>query len=202
MKKREVTTKPRLTREDWIEAGTAQLVMKSIDSVRVEPLAELLSVSRGSFYWHFKSRVELLDAILATWRDRQTSRIIERLREDLSLTPAERLVRLRSLQTETKRGKDAAALELSIRAWARRDKNAKRVVEEVDRERINVVRSLLIDSGMPAELADRWSIISYAFTVGESLIRENLPEEQRKLCRDTLMEAQFQSMNERGRKVR
>lgn len=47
--------KRRLTREDWIEAATKRLISRSIDAVRVESLATEMKVSRGSFYWHFKS---------------------------------------------------------------------------------------------------------------------------------------------------
>ncbi len=92
--------KRRLTREDWIEAATHRLVKRSIDAVRVEPLADDLKVSRGSFYWHFKSRSELLEAILTTWQERQTRRIVERIRQDRLMSPAEQLERLRKLASE------------------------------------------------------------------------------------------------------
>jgi len=170
--------KRRLTREDWIEAATKRLISRSIDAVRVESLATEMKVSRGSFYWHFKSRGELLDAILSHWRDRQTRRINERIREDRTLSPEERVVRLRSLPARTKSTEDAASLELAIRAWARRDRNARRCVEEVDRDRIAIVRELLLDVKIPPQEAETLAFVSYAYTIGESLIREQMTDEQ------------------------
>lgn len=170
--------KRRLTREDWIEAATKRLISRSIDAVRVESLATELKVSRGSFYWHFKSRGELLDAILSHWRDRQTRRINERIREDRTLSPEERVVRLRSLPARTKSTEDAASLELAIRAWARRDRNARRCVEEVDRDRITIVRELLLDVKIPPQEAETLAFVSYAYTIGESLIRDQMTDEQ------------------------
>jgi len=39
----------------------------SLDNVKVNILAKKLGVTRGSFYWHFKSRQELIDALLDRW---------------------------------------------------------------------------------------------------------------------------------------
>ncbi len=57
----------RLTREDWIDAASAALERDGVAAVAVAPLAAGLSVTRGSFYWHFASRDELLDAALRRW---------------------------------------------------------------------------------------------------------------------------------------
>ena len=186
----------RLTREDWIEAATKRLILRSIDAVRVGSLAAELDVSRGSFYWHFKSRGELLDAILAHWRDRQTRRINERIREDRTLTPEERVVRLRSLPARTKSTEDAASLELAIRAWARRDRSARRCVEEVDRDRITLVRELLADVNLPPPEAETLAFVNYAYTIGESLIRDVMTDEQIAKCRVRVLSYQLAGMTE------
>lgn len=188
--------KRRLTREDWIEAATKRLISRSIDAVRVESLATELKVSRGSFYWHFKSRGELLDAILSHWRDRQTRRINERIREDRTLSPEERVVRLRSLPARTKSTEDAASLELAIRAWARRDRNARRCVEEVDRDRITIVRELLFDVKIPPQEAETLAFVSYAYTIGESLIREQMTDEQIAKCRVRVLSYQLAGLTD------
>jgi len=42
-------------------------------AVRVEPLARSLKVSKGSFYWHFKNREELLECLLREWEQEKIS---------------------------------------------------------------------------------------------------------------------------------
>lgn len=79
-----------LTRMDWILAATAALGQSGVDSVRVEALARRLKTSKGSFYWHFKDRPDLLEAVLALWEAEGTSDVIA-MAADLP-TPRERLV--------------------------------------------------------------------------------------------------------------
>jgi AcrR family transcriptional regulator len=60
-------SKPRLSREHWIEAALDALGEGGVAAVAVEPLAARLGVTKGSFYWHFPSRDALLVAALERW---------------------------------------------------------------------------------------------------------------------------------------
>lgn len=182
--------KQRLTRQDWVDAAISRLMKSGVDAVRVEPLADEIGVSRGSFYWHFKSRRELLTAILEEWRQYQTRRIVERIRKNVELTPLQRIVRLRMLPPRTKTTSSAAAFELAIRAWAMRDKLASKIVNQVDAERLAFTASLLRDAGMSEDEAGHWALLGYAFTLGESLLRDKLSDRQIYECRSRLLIAQ------------
>lgn len=188
--KNQETTKRRLTREDWIDAATRRLIKRSIDAVRVEPLADDLKVSRGSFYWHFRSRAELLDALLTTWQERQTRRIVGRIRQDRHLSAEQQLAKLRALPARTKSTHEAAALELAIRAWARRDNSALRVVKAVDAERIDFTQSLIAEAGAESAESRYWALIGYAYTLGESLLRERMTDQEILECRSRLLKSQ------------
>jgi AcrR family transcriptional regulator len=186
-----ISTRRRLTRQDWINAGIDRLVSHGVDGIRVEPLADIMKVSRGSFYWHFKSRRELLEAILDNWREHQTRRIVERIRRDQNLAPIERLVRLRMLPPRTRTTQEAAAFELAVRTWALRDKAVRRAVEKVDAERVSFTASLLADASMPEDEAEYWALIGYAYTIGESMLRTIMSDEQIVDCRARLLETQL-----------
>jgi AcrR family transcriptional regulator len=187
--------KKSLTRDDWIGAAIKRLVNLSVDAVRVEPLAAEIGVSRGSFYWHFKSRRDLLEGILAKWRENQTRRIVERIRQDRRLGLREQMVQLRLIRGS--RGADAAsALELAIRAWARRDPQARRVVEEVDRERLEFTASLLREGGASVEEAESLSLLSYAYAIGESLLQNVVTDDQVARCRAFVLNAQFATFSD------
>ena len=57
----------RLNADDWAQAALELLAEQGVAAVAVEPLARRLGVTKGSFYWHFKSRDALLTATLERW---------------------------------------------------------------------------------------------------------------------------------------
>src|SRR6516162_3848865 len=64
---RATNRKRRLSRGDWIAAAFDAIADGGLSAVAVEPLATRLGVTKGSFYAHFSSRDELIDATLQSW---------------------------------------------------------------------------------------------------------------------------------------
>ena len=58
------------SREVWMEAAKAALLEGGVDAVKIQPLAGRLSLSRTSFYWFFRDREEMLDALIERWETR------------------------------------------------------------------------------------------------------------------------------------
>jgi AcrR family transcriptional regulator len=56
-----------LGRDEWLRAARLALLRGGVEAVRVAQLARDLGVTKGSFYWHFKDRDELLEMLLAEW---------------------------------------------------------------------------------------------------------------------------------------
>lgn len=76
-------TRPRerktLTRTDWTVAALDALARDGLRAVAVEPLAERLGATKGSFYWHFRDRNALLEAAVTHWERTATDELISRL---------------------------------------------------------------------------------------------------------------------------
>ena len=70
MEMREVQSQ-RLNRGAWLREALEVLRESGIDHVKVEPLAKRLGVTKGSFYWHFKDRADLLRALPEHWAKSQ-----------------------------------------------------------------------------------------------------------------------------------
>ena len=62
--------------EAFLEAAYARLIEGGVDAVKVAPLAEALTLTRTAFYWHFKDRESLLEALLARWEAKNTGNLI------------------------------------------------------------------------------------------------------------------------------
>lgn len=64
--------------ELWLQAAHDALLDGGVEAVKIQVLAKDLNLSRASFYWFFKDREELLAALLAQWREKNTGNIIKR----------------------------------------------------------------------------------------------------------------------------
>lgn len=158
-----------LTPESWIEAATQVLVDQGIDHVRVDVLATQLAVTRGSFYWHFRDREDLLRRVLQAWRESATEQLTRRL-ETASTDPREQLRDVISLPFRGRAAARAARIELAIRAWARRDEMARQAVDEADASRIAYHTQVFAALGFaPVEAAQR-AFVLYSYEVAESLL--------------------------------
>lgn len=154
-----------LSREDWIHAAQRVLVKSGIESVRVDNLAKELRITRGSFYYHFENRCDLLEAVLSNWRGRATESVIRSLQQ-ANVSPRAQILKLMELPLHGEAAKQAAAIELAIRAWARRDQKAREAIDEVDSYRLRYIESLLTQMGFGTNAKDvAFVIYSYQLSV-------------------------------------
>jgi AcrR family transcriptional regulator len=79
----------RLGRDDWVAAALDAFERHGSAGVAVVPLAKALGVTRGSFYWHFDTRDELLAAALERWEREHSDAVLTAM--DAVADPRERL---------------------------------------------------------------------------------------------------------------
>ena len=155
----------KLGRADWLGAALKALEHGGLGAVRVLPIASALGASRGSFYWHFRDRDELLDSVLEHWDTEWTDAVIEHSLT-ASLDAGERLRNLAEDVLEHRRGR----FDPAIRAWALHDRRAAAVVRRVDRKRIAYLRSLFRGIGFSEEEAEARTRLTLAYFVGDHVI--------------------------------
>ncbi len=61
-----------------MKAASNLIAQEGVQAVAVEPLALALGVTKGSFYWHFQSRDELIHAALEAWEQDQSTDVVNR----------------------------------------------------------------------------------------------------------------------------
>ena len=176
---RAAETTARLSPEHWIEAATEVLVDQGIDHVRVDVLAGQLGVTRGSFYWHFRDREDLLRRVLSAWRERATEQLTRRL-ERAHTDSREQLHDVISLPFRGRAAVQAARIELAIRAWARRDEMARAAVDEADAARIAYHVHLFASLGFELAEARSRAFLLYGYEVAESLLHRQGSDEQKR----------------------
>ena len=177
--------KPRvqLDRDAWALAATDVLADEGIAGLRVEVLAKRLKVTKGSFYWHFQDRRDLLTAVLEVWKDGRIRDIVKQTRAQ----PGRELEQIYHVIDvySASRSRRGAMIELAVRDWARRDAEAAAIVAEVDDIRLRCARDLYLACGVPMEEASSRCMLLYAYVFGISLmIYDKFDSDPARLKRD------------------
>ena len=153
-------------KSQWTQAALEALRKGGVAGVRVERLAGELGITKGSFYWHFRGRGELLEALLEFWAREMTEAEFERIRE-VKGGLARRLVTL----AEDVLDKGMGRYDPAVRAWARADRKVAAAVAQVDRRRVRALTGFFEEGGFtPAEARTRARLF-YTFLLGEPQVR-------------------------------
>jgi AcrR family transcriptional regulator len=151
-----------LSRADWIAAARDLLVTEGVEAVKILRLADLLQVTRGSFYWHFKDRADLLEALLRLWAGSNTRAVIEAAGTGPDLTAGI----LALFECWIYRERFDPRLDSAIRDWARRDPAVRRAVKRADDRRVAAIAALFERDGWAARRAFAQARVLYFTQVG------------------------------------
>ena len=176
-------TRVQLDRQSWVTAAVEVLAEEGIAGLRVEVLAKRLKVTKGSFYWHFQDRRDLLLAILHHWKD---GRIRDIIKQTHARPGEEQSQIFHVIEVySASRNRRGMMIELAVRDWARRDAEAAAIVAEVDDVRLRCARDLFLACGVPMEEASSRCMLLYAYVFGVSLmIYEKFDSDVLRLKRD------------------
>jgi AcrR family transcriptional regulator len=134
------------TKDDWLRAARLALLHGGPDAVRVEPLARALGVTKGSFYWHFRDRRALLEALLREWEE-ETQLLTDALkRADPRGALPSVIEELAKRNQTSERGESPS--DAAIFAWAALDPRVAKRANQSERERMLLFRRLTGKAGL------------------------------------------------------
>lgn len=166
----------RLSRDAWIAAALDALVHGGVEKVKILPLAETLGVTRGSFYWHFKDRDELLQALLDLWTHKNTHGIVTQAnhgRESI----VDAILNVFELWVDATRFDPK--LDFAVREWARRSDHVHSIVQTADAERVAALARMFQRAGYPSKEAFIRARILYYMQIGYFALDVNEPLKRR-----------------------
>ncbi len=131
-----ITVRNQLQRFDWLQQALDVFVSAGIDAVRITRLADDLGVTRGSFYWHFENREDLIDALVGYWKDKNTAAIIRSVEQAADLEDGI----FGYFETCVDAAHFDPRLDLAIREWSRRSRPIRELVDREDAARIGALQ--------------------------------------------------------------
>ena len=151
------------TRDDWLDLALSVLAAEGVAHVTVLDLSERLGVSRSSFYWYFKDRDELLDALLDRW-DRLNTRSIVIEAETPAANVNEAVCNV--FRCWVNPAIFSPRLDFAVREWARRSAKVRKALDRADSERTAAIKALFARFGYPDEDALVRARVLYFMQIG------------------------------------
>ena len=164
-----------LQRIDWLRRALELFVAEGIDAVRITRLADDLQVTRGSFYWHFDNREDLIDALVDFWQRKNTPAITTAVGDADSLEQG--IFGFFELCIDSERFDPR--LDLALREWARRSPEIRARVDAADAERIDALRQFFARQDYAATDALIRARVLYFSQIGFYALEVHEPFERR-----------------------
>lgn len=170
VKRKERSTPPpasaRLTRDDWLDAAFQAAIGGGFGAVRVLTLADTLGVTRGSFYWHFADRAELVRALIDRWYQREIAAHQDLLASHAPDPTARILHVLDNAIAHSVADREFDRFEQALRSLASKDSGVAALLEKVDRARLQMLHSHYFQLVHDDEKARQLSALFYLAIVG------------------------------------
>jgi AcrR family transcriptional regulator len=164
-----------VSKAQWLEAAMKRLCDHSIADITVEALAKELGIAKSGFYWHFKSRDELLDALLDYWVHEVTEVITNNVEID-GLEPKTRLARCAEMIHEL----DLTRYEVGVHQFALRDERAFREVRKANNLRMDFIREAFSELGFAGDDLEMRTMLFACYHTWESSMFPGVSRKRRK----------------------
>lgn len=137
----------RSSREDWLREALELLGEKGINSITIDALCKRLGLTKGSFYWHFSGRQELLSAMA----ERYASAHHLEIRERLEQSGRDEWGQLQQLSQEAY--EKYAKIDQAMRIWAEDCEETLEAVKKSDARTLRFQEEKLKAMGVPLRKA-------------------------------------------------
>lgn len=147
----------------WLEAAYDTLLNSGVDAVRIMPLAKQLKLSRTSFYWFFKDRDALLEALTERWRQKNTGNLIAQTHA-FAASITEAALNLFDCWIDQTLFDDR--FEFAVRNWALQSDQIADEIAEADRLRLAALKAMFERYGFADTEADIRARTIYLTQIG------------------------------------
>lgn len=168
-------TQDGLSEQQWLEQALEVLSDKGPEYLSLRRLTQLLGVTTGSFYWHFKNRRAFLLRLVEFWGESSTSMLAEKVNA-LDGSPEERLYALMLYIFDH----DATRYDATMRAWAMREPELAIPVAKVEKFRLAFIRKLFREMGFKGQELVTRAHLCLAYMSSHRIILDGVPQRQRR----------------------
>lgn len=166
----------KVTRADWLNLAKNALIEDGVEGVKIQVLGAALGVSRSSFYWYFKSRQHLLNALLDDWQSTNTAALV-RMAEAPAATITEAVGNV--FRCVINPALFDTRLDFAVRDWSRRAPKVRDALRTSDNQRLTALQAMFERFDYPEQEAIARARILYYMQIGYDDAQLNEPMEAR-----------------------
>jgi AcrR family transcriptional regulator len=158
-------------RQSWLDTGLHVLASEGADGLRIDRLATLLGVTKGSFHHHFNGAGGYKKELLAHF-ERLAIQALDAAIGDVEKTGDAHatLAHLTALVAPTKGRIYWPELEVAIRAWATSDSDVRETQERVDSARLAALQRIWRPHVADDAAARVAALLPYLVAVGATTV--------------------------------
>ncbi|WP_417858769.1 TetR/AcrR family transcriptional regulator [Xanthomarina gelatinilytica] len=148
-------------KKDWLKLGYKIFSEKGVSGIVVEKMSKTLNCNKSSFYWHFKTKKEFIREMVNYWVNNKTKKIIEITGiEDNPIQKINKLIDITYCKMPY------SDFIFYLKRYAVKDKTISKIIDDVDNQRIDYVKKLLIESGYKDDEAQIKASLLYKHLIG------------------------------------
>lgn len=153
--------KIKATKQDWIYLGYKLFSEQGITGIIVEKMSKKLKVNKSSFYWYFKTKEDFITEIISYWISENTHQIIAITESGES--GEERFSKLIKLAFKKDQYLDFIFF---LKRYAKKKKSIQFMIDEIDNQRIEYTKQILIEMNFTKTEAEQKSLLFYKYLIG------------------------------------
>src|SRR4051794_22787656 len=138
-------------------------------AVAVEPLAKGVGATKGSFYWHFKDRADLIDAVVELWERRYVTEAIAGL--SAIHDPRARLERLFSVAATPGTGR----IDVALAEASKTNAGIAETVRRVQERRVDFLADIYEQLDVAPDTARQLAVLALLAQVGMAIVADTAP---------------------------
>jgi len=124
-------------------------------------MSKKLKVNKSSFYWHFKTKKEFIDALVSFWISESTNHIISLT--DSQISGQEKFEKLIELSFKKDPFLD---FNFFLKKIALKNKKIHSLIDKIDSQRIEYTKNILLEMNIPEEEAVIKAQLFYKYLIG------------------------------------
>jgi len=149
------------TKEIWIKLGYETFAQQGITGIVIEKMARELKVNKSSFYWHFKTKKDFIDAIVLYWIYTETEAIIKQAEKSKNINEKWNNFLIIAFKNDP-----YLEFIFHLKRYAVKQREIQVIIDEIDKKRLAFVSDLLEELGYSKQEAITKSSIFYKYLIG------------------------------------